>query len=39
MSQDYKIATLIVSSNTYPATRNSKIQKNIDHFKHVRFKY
>ena len=29
MSQDFKIATLIVSSNTYPATRNSKIQKKL----------
>ena len=29
MNNDIKIATLIISSNTYPATRNSKAQKKI----------
>ena len=29
MINDFKIATMIISSNTYPAIRNSKMQKNI----------
>ena len=29
MVNDLKIATMVISSNTYPAVRNSKMQKNL----------
>jgi hypothetical protein len=29
MVNDLKIATLVISSNTYPAVRNSKVQKKL----------
>jgi hypothetical protein len=29
MKQDLKIATLVISSNTYPASRNSRVQKKL----------
>ena len=29
MTNDLKITTLVISSNTYPAVRNSKMQKKL----------